>query len=370
MLAFVLSASLLACVHFCQRPAEVSAGFSRAVELQRQGDLEGAAEEYRRLLAAAPDYAEAHANYGAVLSRLGRYGEAVAAYETALRLNPSLVPVLLNLGIAHYRVGRFAEAVEALGKFNAAAPGHPQARQLLGISLVELGRESEAVGHLEPAVVAAPDELTALYYLGLAYLRLKRPELEAVIGQLSRSPRGGALANMLRGQSYLDRFEFPLAAARLEEAEKEAPDLPRLQGSLGLAYLKTGRTADAIARFERELARSPGDFFVLYYLAYAHEKAGSLDEARRRAEAALQVKETSAEANKLLGQILFKQGQETAALKYIERAVAQAPLDTEGRYLLARVYQRLGRGADSKREFAEVERLKALERERGVAPKP
>src|SRR2546426_7715025 len=96
-----------------QQPDAIATRFNRAVELQRQGQWEEAAAEYRALLAIAPNYSEAQANLGAVLARLGNYEEATAAYESALRLNPKLTPILLNLGIAHYRAGQFEKAVAA-----------------------------------------------------------------------------------------------------------------------------------------------------------------------------------------------------------------------------------------------------------------
>lgn len=365
MASLLLLASLLISQPSLQQTAEVRARFNGAVELQRQGDLKRAAEEYRALLAIAPDYAEAHANFGGVLSRLGHYKEAVTAYEAALRINPELIPVLLNLGIAHYRAGEFAKAADGLRQFIARSPDHLQAHQLLGISLVELDRNSESIEHLEPTLaVPAPEDITALYYLGIAYSRLGRPEIESVIHRLAAHPRGNPLASMLQGQSHLQRYEFDLAAAKLETAAKTSPDLPRLQGMLGLAYFKLGRLSAAIACFERELGRSPNDSLMLYYLAYAHDRQGNLTAARERAEAALKQDSQSPEANKLLSQILFKQGQAAAALEFLEKAIARQPLDSESRFLRARIYRQLGRAKDAAREFAEVEQLKSKERER------
>ena len=132
MLSLALSALLtISCPSF-QQSAEVATKFNRAVELQRREELEQAAEEYRGLLAIAPNYAEAHANYGAVLSRLGRYEEAVKAYQAALSLNPRLTPVMLNLGIAHYRAGEFAKAVEVLKRFVDLSPDNLQAHRFAG----------------------------------------------------------------------------------------------------------------------------------------------------------------------------------------------------------------------------------------------
>lgn len=362
MLSLALSALLTISPLLFQQSAEVAAKFDRAVEFQRRDQLEQAAEEYRGLLTIAPNYAEAQANYGAVLSRLGRYEEAVRAYQAALSLNARLTPVMFNLGIAHYRAGEFAKAAEILKQFVVISPDNSQAHRLLGISLVELGRESEAVEHLQPAMAEASDDVTVLYYLGLAYLRLQRAERDEVIQRLARSGEGKPLAKMLQGQLDLEHFEFDVAAHRLEEAAALNPDLPRLQGLLALAYLKLGRTKEAIVCFERELSRAPDDFFVLYYLGYAQDKLGNLNVAKSRVEAALRVKPESAEANALYGKILFRQGQAKAALAPIEKVVKQRPLDSETRYLRARIYQRLGRAEDAKREFAEVDRLKSQER--------
>lgn len=351
-----------------QRASETTAKFNRAVELQRAGQFEEAAEEYREVLKVAPTYAEAQANYGAVLSRLGRYEEAVKAYELALSLDPTLTPVLLNVGIAHYRAGEFAKAAGVLKRFLVTSPENLQAHQLLGISLVETGKDAEALEHLEPAMATPSSDAVACYYLGLAYLRLKRSELTDVIRRLTQLKEGSPLANMLEAQGYLERYEFTLAAAKLEEAARIKSDLPRLQGLLGLAYLKLGRTEDAVLSFERELNRSPGEFFVLYYLAYAQDKLGNLNKARQQVEVALRVNPESAEANKLYGNLLFKQGQVKEALEAVEKVVKQDPLDTEIRYLRARIFQRLGRAQDAKREFAEVEQLKTKERSRETKP--
>ncbi|MDQ3255005.1 MAG: tetratricopeptide repeat protein, partial [Acidobacteriota bacterium] len=85
----------------------------------------------------------------------------------------------------------------------------------------------------------------------------------------------------------------------------------------------------------------------------------------------LKLEPQSPEANALLGKILVKQGKSAEALQPLESAVRQDPTDPDKRYLLARVYQTLGRRQDATREFAEVQRLKArqLETDRVRTPK-
>jgi Tfp pilus assembly protein PilF len=55
-----------------------------AMELMNTGDLEGAAQEFRGLLAADPDYAAAYYHGGQVLEKLGRTEEARAIYRQGI----------------------------------------------------------------------------------------------------------------------------------------------------------------------------------------------------------------------------------------------------------------------------------------------
>jgi tetratricopeptide (TPR) repeat protein len=350
--------------------SELAERFNRAMELQRQGALKEAAEEYRAVLKRAPNYAEAQANLGAVLARLGDYEEAIAAYEAAYRLKPELTPILLNLGIAHYRAGQFAKAAEVLGHFLSVAPGHEQARQLLGVSLVELGRDAEAITYLEPAISSPQAEVTALYSLGLAYLRSRRGDVGGVAKRLAAREDGAALSLLLQGQSHLEEFAFEKGATDLEAAAKLSADLPRINSLLGLAYFKLGRLPEARERLERELSQAPDDFLTLYYLASLLEKQNDLDSAGHRIEAALAQQPQSVEALTLAGSVFFKQGRTAESVRALERATREQPDNSEARYLLARGYQKLGRKLEAAREFKEVERLKARANEREKERKP
>ena len=355
-----------------QQIPDPAAQFNRAIALQQQGKLEEAAVEYRSLLKTKPDYAEAHANLGVVLARLNRYDEAAASYETALRLNPKLTPILLNLGILYHRSGQFDEAVANLGRFLATNPDNPQARQLLGIALVEIGRDEEAITQLESIFTAGTEDSAALYSLGLAYVRLDKARQQDVIDRLASLPGGVAVSRLLRGQALLKRLEFEKAVAELLEAQKLNPELPRVNYSLGLCYVKMGRNKDAIAAFEDELRRNPRDFATLYYLASLQEAEGHLDAARKNLEVAIKLSPQSTEANALLSKILSKQGSGSDAVSALEKAVATDPTDPVKRYQLARLYRQLGRKADADREFAEVQRLKdeQLKNDRARTPKP
>jgi tetratricopeptide (TPR) repeat protein len=367
LLTTLLGVSLL-----IQQSPDAAGKFARAVELQQQGKLDEAAAEYRSVLAIKPDFVEAQANLGTVLSRLGKYDEAIDAYRSAYKLAPHLTPILLNLGIAHYRAGQFTKAAEALRSFLEKKPDSVQARQLYGLSLVEIGREEDAITQLELTLDVAPQETAVLYGLGLAHLRLNRPGWREMIDRLSGFPAGVPTSHLLRGQSLIAEREYERAIEELQKAATLDPGLPKLQYSLGLAYQQLGRNKEALAAFEGELKRSPQDFLTLYYLAYLSDAEGVADAAQQYLNAAMKLAPESPEANALAGKVLFKQGKAAKAVKPLEFAASKKPADHELRYTLARVYQQLGRKEDAAREFAEVHRLKAeqLKKDRANTPKP
>jgi predicted O-linked N-acetylglucosamine transferase (SPINDLY family) len=88
--------------------------FARAIALEDSGRPEEALEHYRRLLAQAPDHADAWHNHGLLLARLGRFAEAEQSHREYIRQQPDarshgdLADVLLALG-------RNAEALAPLG---------------------------------------------------------------------------------------------------------------------------------------------------------------------------------------------------------------------------------------------------------------
>lgn len=363
---------LFASARVLAQETEATTQFNRAVTLQQQGKFDEAAAAYRALLGRKPDYVEAQANLGVVLARLGKYDEAIQAYETAHKLAPQLTPILLNLGIAYYRAGQFAKAVEVFPQFLAQQPNATQARQLYGLSLAALGKNEGAIQQLEPTLDAAPPDAAVLYTIGLAYLRAGKQGFRATLERLAAFPAGRPALHLLQGQAFLRDREFEQALEELKEAEKLNPDLPRLYYALGLAHQQLGHNQDAIAAFETEARRAPQDASTLYYLALVLEAEGKADAAEPRVRESLKLDAQNPEALALFGKILMKQNKPAEALKPLETAIAKDATDPEKRYLLARVYQQLGRQADAAREFAAVQKLKAekLKKDREQTPKP
>jgi len=340
---------------------DVAATFNRAVKLQQAGKWVEAEAEYRAVLAVRPNYAEAHANLGAVLIRLDRYKEAIQEYQTALKLAPNLTPILLNIGLAHYRKGQFEKAVVAFKRFLKSSPDNAQAIQLTALSLVVLGRDEEALQYLDPALAAAPNNPALLYALGLASLRLRKPMVTGVIEELARVPDGLAFSHLLYGQASIWNSRFEKGIEELEAAAKLDPNLPRLHYSLGVGYFKLARFEEARAAMEAELRRVPEDASTICFTASIDEVEGKLDDALGRLGQALKADPESATAPAMIGRILMKQGKYAEALQQLQAAAKKDPNEIKNHYNLARVYLMLGRQQDADRESAEIKRLRDLQ---------
>ncbi len=99
-----------------------------------------------------PDYAEAHDNLGAALSKKGRLDDAIAEYHRALELKPDYAEAHANLGVALYRKGRLDDAIDEFREALELNPDYANAHNSLGSVL-------EAKGQLDDAIVEYNDAI-------------------------------------------------------------------------------------------------------------------------------------------------------------------------------------------------------------------
>ena len=66
-------------------PPDADRLMARGIELHQAGDILGAIDAYKAVLAMAPARADALSNLGAAYVRLGQYDDAIKQYEAALQ---------------------------------------------------------------------------------------------------------------------------------------------------------------------------------------------------------------------------------------------------------------------------------------------
>ncbi len=246
-----------------------------AIELQRAGDLEGAAREYRDFLASNPNQPGIHSNLGVVLTQLGRFEDAVKEYNEALRLDPSNSGVKLNLALAYYKSGRIPEAVSQLSTLQAG----DQVTLLLADCYLRTGENKKVIALLQPLREQKPDDLGVSYLLGTALIRDGRVADGQVVIDRILKDSNSAEAHFLIGSQMFAAKDFPSAIKEFQAAAALNPNVPSLQSYYGQALLNTGDPDAASLAFRKELARDPNDFDANFHLAEILMQRGKTDEA-------------------------------------------------------------------------------------------
>jgi predicted TPR repeat methyltransferase len=136
-----------------------------AILMHRNGELKDAETLYRRILDAAPDYADAVHFYGVMLHHRDRSDEALAVIERSIALDPA-PGRYNNLGNALVERGRLDEAIDAYRRSIDLDPTNPDALNNLGSLQIAQGRLEESEAAYLKALELNPEHLNALINLG------------------------------------------------------------------------------------------------------------------------------------------------------------------------------------------------------------
>ncbi len=287
---------------------------------------------YDRAVSLNPNYAEAHANRGGVLRRLGRWDEAEAAYGAALALDPRSALTHYNLGLLLGEMGRPAEALAAHDRALALAPDMAAAHSHRGNVLTALERDEEAMASHGRALALAPEDSQPRHNLGLS------------------------LAHQAR---------FAEAAAAQSQAIAARPDYAEAHASLAACLVEMGQPGAALYSARKALALEPDLGMAHSALGQALLESGDLAAAEVALNRAVALRPSLAQGHLNLGVLHFRRGELDAAEACYEAALALRPDTWEARY--NRGVARLRRG-DYAAGWADFEqRLRAPDRRRREA---
>jgi protein O-GlcNAc transferase len=183
-----------------------STHYNRANKLLARGKLIEAERAYRQALKLAPSDAQAWANLGCTLWKLGRNTEAEEALRRAIALQPDLFEAYNNLGGVLEALGRLEEAGQQYRKAISLDAKQAPPYCNLGAVLHRLGKFEEAKIEYARALALKPDFAAAWSNLGAAFLaRSKFGDAEACLLRAKElEPRNrqvlGNLADVLRIQ--------------------------------------------------------------------------------------------------------------------------------------------------------------------------
>jgi len=220
--------------------------YDEARALHEQGDMEAAAEAYRRVIAAEPGHFRAHHNLGVIEEALGRTGEAERAYQAAIEANP-------EGPLSHYSLARL--------------------RQLES-------RLDEAEAGYRRAIELDPDFAEAHFNLGQLLLeRGAAPAAEAMLREAERAGFSAPGTSSLLGDALFAQRRLHEALDAYRRRADEAPDDAMAQFDVAKTLEFMKRSDEAIECYRKSLALEPASVAANEGMVRALDAAGRRDEA-------------------------------------------------------------------------------------------
>lgn len=204
--------------------------------------------------------AEARFNAGLTHLRDGRPKIALAEFQAAIKQDPKNPYFHKGLGLAYATLKRFGDAADAFRKALELNPYYTDVRNDLGMALILDGKRQAGKAEFLAAFndPTNPTPEISSRNLGQAYFEEKN------YAEAANWFRSSLNRNKEYADAYLGLADALVALGRAEEAlatletgSREAPGSTAIQLSLGEAYYRAGRFADARARLEEARKQDP-----------------------------------------------------------------------------------------------------------------
>lgn len=278
-------------------------------------------------------------------------GDAGAATDRSSSLSPGARHVNVPASCDTRRVEEWLDAdnleaaVHCADKLTAAVPA--RVRLQLARANFLTGHPSEALELLNALPANARDAPAALYWRVRACRILAFEDYQRLYDIAPNSYR----VHELKGDTYRARGQDTQAIQEYREALREKPDLPNLHYEVGHLLWKNFKLKAARQDFQAELAINPRHAGALVDLGttylYEHQPRKALPyllKARR-------IDPDDPDVDHFLGMAYMRVGDFSRAQTELEKVAKQ---DKTGKihYLLARIYEALGKRKEAAHEFA------------------
>jgi tetratricopeptide (TPR) repeat protein len=303
---------------------------------QKDGKLDVAIQEFRKVTELQPDSASGHSNLGEAYFQSGDYSAAIPELERALQLNPNLMGTHQTLGVVLLVQGDAEGALPHLEKTRTP--------ELLGRAYLETGRLGSAIMALEAALDRQPKDPDVLYYFGHATdLAAKR-----TAGQLAKldpatAPKSGAAA---------DSASRPQDVASLQQALARQPN----DTGLLLAFSRAAALASSQA-FDQILQSSADSARAHQVLAERDVESGRLPEAEQEYAAAVRLRPYTAGVHMALGAVYASEGKLPAAEAQYAMESQLRPASADAVYRLGSTLLQEGSAGAATKAFAQADHL-------------
>jgi tetratricopeptide (TPR) repeat protein len=269
--------------------------------LEAQGDLRGAEQEWKRVVAMIPEQADAWFKLGDIATRESKWPDATDAFQHVLQQRSQSFEAMNGLGLVRMGEGKPDEAIACFARALQMEPKFAQAHVNWGLALARQGKTAEGAAHYQEALRHDPESSAA--HINLA-------NILAAAGKHSEATDHYRLALRSRPREaslHLSLANALAALGRNGEAKEHYrsavtlnPSLADAHFNLALLLAKEGDLAGATICFQQAVQLSPADLEAHLNLGVALARQNRFQDAIPQFDAVLRLQPDNAAARRYL----------------------------------------------------------------------
>jgi arylsulfatase A-like enzyme/Tfp pilus assembly protein PilF len=290
--------------------------------------------------------------------------EAENAIKKVLERDPSVLEARYILGNIFTKQEKYEEAIEEYTKALSVDPEYYDAIFGIAFAYKKSGKSEEAIIGFKRLIDIDPKDTKPYFHLGDLYE--VRGELDEAISNLKSAvaldPESPAFRNNL-GALYLKKKMYAEAEKEIRTAlsfERSVP-IQNAHFNLGLLHEERGEILLAIEEYKKEQETSPYNHKPDFNLGLLYSKLKDLDKSIKELESCIEKNDKFADAYVFLAKANMDTGKNLIeAAELAEKGLSLNPeknVAILGHYVLADIYNRLGRSAEASQHVDKARNL-------------
>ncbi len=253
-----------------------------------QGNRAEAEKLLRKSLEVDPEYSYALRQLVMLLSKTGRATEAINMVSERVNREPNNANWYTILGELQFQQKQYAAAEASFTKATQLSPELDTAWQMLGATQAAQNNLDATVATYEKWANVSP--INAMPYVLLGQVHETRkdwtPAEKAYRKALERDPQNPIAANNLANGMLEHTGDAQQALSFALIAAKADPDSSIIADTIGLAYIRQGKSNQAIETLSQGLRKDDRNASLHFHLAQALQEVGQAREAAAHMEIA------------------------------------------------------------------------------------
>jgi len=267
-------------------PSQAQLYLLRANILRGKGDTKGVAEQADALVATNPKDVLSLVTAGRIYAAVDRQDKAMAAFTAAIAIKPEAY-----IYINRFHVRPPLDVAGRQADLDAAIKLDPKSPEVPELNAVILGLRHDwrgVVAILTDLIASRPADISLLTKRGVAYAKMGDQVLaDKDFAVIRAAAKTAPAMNHLCWVKASEGVALDSALADCDAALALSPDNSLIQDSRALVLLRLGRIDEAVALYDKVLAKIPALSSSLYGRAVAKASKGDMEGSARDVGAAL-----------------------------------------------------------------------------------